>query len=62
VVAEGVETDRQLRVLQRLGCSVMQGFKFSRALPADELQRWIEHNQPLLARSADSGLPRQANG
>ncbi|MFN9101533.1 MAG: putative bifunctional diguanylate cyclase/phosphodiesterase, partial [Betaproteobacteria bacterium] len=27
VVAEGVETDRQLRVLQRLGCSVMQGFK-----------------------------------
>ncbi|MCZ8113270.1 MAG: putative bifunctional diguanylate cyclase/phosphodiesterase [Betaproteobacteria bacterium] len=62
VVAEGVETDRQLRVLQRLGCSVMQGFKFSRALPADELQRWIEHNRPLLARSAEAGLPRQANG
>jgi PAS domain S-box-containing protein len=62
VVAEGVETDRQLRVLQRLGCSVMQGFKFSRALPADELQRWIEQNRVLLARSAEAGLPRQANG
>jgi len=62
VVAEGVETDRQLRVLQRLGCSVMQGFKFSRALPADELQRWIEQNRAQLARSAEAGLPRQANG
>jgi PAS domain S-box-containing protein len=62
VVAEGVETDRQLRVLQRLGCSVMQGFKFSRALPADELHRWIEQNRALLARSAEAGLPRQANG
>ena len=62
VVAEGVETDRQLRVLQRLGCSVMQGFKFSRALPADELHRWIEQNRALLARSAEASLPRQANG
>jgi PAS domain S-box-containing protein len=62
VVAEGVETDRQLRVLQRLGCSVMQGFKFSRALPADELQRWIEQNRQLLARSGQAGQPRQANG
>jgi PAS domain S-box-containing protein len=63
VVAEGVETDRQLRVLQRLGCSVMQGFKFSRALPAVELERWIERNRLLLACAADgNGPPLLANG
>jgi PAS domain S-box-containing protein len=63
VVAEGVETDRQLRVLQRLGCTVMQGFKFSRALPAVELERWIDQNRQLLAVMADDdGQPLQANG
>ena len=42
VVAEGVETLRQMEVLHRLGCSLMQGFLFSRAVPPDELQRWLE--------------------
>ncbi len=43
VVAEGVETLRQMEVLHRLGCVVMQGFLFSRAVPPDELQRWLEN-------------------
>ena len=34
VVAEGVENLRQMEVLHRLGCGVMQGFLFSRADPA----------------------------
>ncbi len=50
VVAEGVETLRQMEVLHRLGCSVMQGFLFSRAVPADDLQRWLE--QTVLPRKA----------
>ncbi len=50
VVAEGVETLRQMDALHKLGCSVMQGFLFSKALPADELQRWLEHT--LLPRKA----------
>ena len=50
VVAEGVETLRQMDVLHRLGCGVMQGFLFSRALPPDELQRWLE--QTVLPRKA----------
>lgn len=41
VIAEGVETPRQLDALHRLGCTVMQGFLFSKALPADELERWL---------------------
>jgi PAS domain S-box-containing protein len=50
VVAEGVETLRQMEVLHRLGCGVMQGFLFSRAVPADELQHWLE--QTVLPRKA----------
>jgi EAL domain-containing protein (putative c-di-GMP-specific phosphodiesterase class I) len=50
VVAEGVETLRQLEVLHRLGCGVMQGFLFSRAVPAADLQHWLE--QTVLPRKA----------
>jgi PAS domain S-box-containing protein len=50
VVAEGVESLRQMDVLHRLGCGVMQGFLFSRAVPADELQRWLD--QTVLPRKA----------
>ncbi|MDE2368111.1 MAG: EAL domain-containing protein [Burkholderiales bacterium] len=50
VVAEGVETLRQMEQLRRLGCKVMQGFLFSRALPPDALQRWLE----------ETVLPREA--
>ncbi|MBP6763347.1 MAG: EAL domain-containing protein [Rubrivivax sp.] len=50
VVAEGVETLRQMETLHRLGCTVMQGFLFTRAVPPDELQRWLE--QTVLPRAA----------
>jgi diguanylate cyclase (GGDEF)-like protein len=37
VIAEGVETAEQLGVLRAQGCDVVQGFYFSRPVPADEL-------------------------
>ena len=40
VVAEGVETLSQMQMLHRRGCSLMQGYLFSKPLPADDLERW----------------------
>ena len=41
VVAEGVETEGQLKLLRDAGCDVVQGYYFSRPLPADEFERKI---------------------
>ncbi len=43
VVAEGVETTEQVNELSRLGCTLAQGFHFSRALPAREITHALEH-------------------
>ena len=50
VIAEGVENMRQMEVLHRLGCGVMQGFLFSKALPPDALEQWLR--QTVLPRKA----------
>jgi diguanylate cyclase (GGDEF)-like protein len=47
VTAEGVETLEQLECLQRHPCDEVQGFHFSKAVPADQLG-------PLFVRSAQS--------
>ena len=39
VTAEGVETADQEDFLRAAGCNVLQGFLFSRAVPADQLRR-----------------------
>ena len=45
VVAEGVETESQLSLLQSYGCHVYQGYYLSPPLPEDEFQRrWFDHD------------------
>lgn len=39
VIAEGVETEAQLKLLKEMGCELVQGFYFSRPLPASEFER-----------------------
>lgn len=38
LVAEGVETEEQLAMLSHLGCTVVQGFRFSRPLPPNAVE------------------------
>ena len=41
VVAEGIETLAQRDILFELGCKIGQGFLFSRPVPAEEFQTWL---------------------
>jgi predicted signal transduction protein with EAL and GGDEF domain/CheY-like chemotaxis protein len=50
VIAEGVENLRQMEVLHRLGCGVMQGFLFSRPQPPEDIELWLK--QTVLPRKA----------
>ena len=42
VIAEGVETEDQFKLLREKGCDGVQGFLFSRALPPSELVGWLD--------------------
>jgi len=41
VIAEGVETAEQLRALRALGCDIVQGYFFSKPVPAEEFEPFI---------------------
>ncbi len=63
VVAEGVERQAELEVLERLGCHLAQGFLFSRPLPADAVdesltsrRNWLDPSQSPAARLARGGV------
>ncbi len=42
VVAEGVETKEQLDLLKEMGCDIVQGYYFSKPVPAEEFEKFIE--------------------
>ncbi|HPP82664.1 MAG TPA: hypothetical protein PLZ50_03745, partial [Rubrivivax sp.] len=51
--------------LHRLGCGVMQGFLFSRPVPPEELQTWLEQTvlprkAPWIGRATPNELPPDA--
>ena len=46
VVAEGVETEQQLKFVRNCGCDEAQGFVISRALPEAEFEQFIRQRLP----------------
>ncbi|MHB1188351.1 EAL domain-containing protein [Thiobacillus sp.] len=47
VVAEGVETGEQARLLRVLKCDEIQGFLFSPAVPAEQIERFLREGKSL---------------
>lgn len=41
LIAEGVETQEQVDLLLAMGCKTMQGYFYSKPMPADELMAWL---------------------
>ncbi len=42
VIAEGIETSLQRKLLSDLGCDAGQGYWFSRPVPAKEAAAWLK--------------------
>ncbi len=46
VLAEGIETDEQLKLLSEAGCDLVQGYLLSVPLPADKFPEWLARTMP----------------
>jgi PleD family two-component response regulator len=57
VVAEGVESAAQMSLLAAAGCDEMQGFHFSRPLPAEQCEALMRQRRRLSIARGDEGDP-----
>ena len=51
VIAEGVEDYQQLEYLRERGCDVVQGYYYSRPLPANEFYQWCLIHEKKISKS-----------
>jgi len=57
VIAEGVENEAQLEFMTANGCDEIQGFYFSRPLPAEQCTQLLRDKRKLPLPRADAGRP-----
>jgi diguanylate cyclase (GGDEF)-like protein/PAS domain S-box-containing protein len=61
LIAEGIETQDQMAVLEALGCDVMQGFLFSRPVAGEEALHFLKQQESLFLRTRQSAdIPFEA--
>ena len=58
VVAEGVETQAQANYLRNHGCDVLQGFLFSKPLPAEQMEQLLREGRTLELKERDDSDQR----
>ncbi|MCR5294058.1 MAG: EAL domain-containing protein [Lachnospiraceae bacterium] len=51
VIAEGAENEIQVRILKNAGCHMIQGYYFSRPVPPEEFEKFIEERKESEAAS-----------
>ena len=57
IIAEGVETAEQMFTLKNMGCDLVQGYYFSKPLPAEEFEEYLKQFSP-----APQELPEAVSG
>lgn len=60
VVAEGVETKEQADFLHTLGCNIMQGYYYSRPIPAEEFKTLVQENAKLPLKKKETSTEEDA--
>ena len=64
VIAEGVETEEQMIALREMGCDYVQGYYFSRPIPAEEYEKFVLERKELPDESpytSDLGARRSSD-
>ncbi len=52
-IAEGVETEEQLNALREMGCDIVQGYYFSRPVPAPEFEPFLTARKEMSGRTGE---------
>ena len=62
-IAEGVETAEQMFALKAMGCDIVQGYYFSRPVPAEEFEPFLlRHKAALEAAQQNTSAPANLTG
>ena len=62
VIAEGVEEADQVKVLDAIGCDIIQGYYFSKPVPAREIPELANRDYPTQIEPAEPALPIRKSG
>ncbi|GBQ75543.1 c-di-GMP phosphodiesterase A [Komagataeibacter xylinus NBRC 15237] len=60
VVTEGVETEQQRDLLEKLNCDVMQGYLFAKPLAPQDLESWVRRGgAPAVIREIEAARAKK---
>ena len=61
VVAEGIETEKALSLLNTFGCDVGQGYLFGKPMTVGDFEKWLRRYAPEAAESKSNWGPRRSS-